>query len=73
MNEPTRSQSASGPRRPPTARDLLTRGPLLAEPADGAVGLSEIVDQLEELAALLRRGLLSRAELERQKRRILRS
>jgi hypothetical protein len=44
---------------------------MLARSAPRRSSLIDVVGQLEELAELLRRGLLSRAEFERQKRKVL--
>jgi hypothetical protein len=53
-------------------RDVLIRRPWLEEPELRASRPAiDIIDQLEELAALLRRGLLSRDEFDRQKRKVL--
>jgi hypothetical protein len=60
-------------RRPKTREpnDVIVRSPDLVKPSHPPPGLVEMVDQLEELAGLLTRGLLSRAEFERQKRKVL--
>lgn len=52
---------------------LLVRRPVLAEPGPRWAPVIDFVDQLEELADLHTRGLLSRPEFERQKRKILAS
>jgi hypothetical protein len=53
-------------------RDVLIRRPWLDESGPRPrPPVIDIIDQLEELAALLRRGLLSRDEFERQKRKVL--
>ncbi len=53
-------------------RDVLIRRPWLDESAPHPrPPVIDIIDQLEELAALLRRGLLSRDEFDRQKRKVL--
>jgi hypothetical protein len=44
---------------------------MLARHAPPSSGLIDVVRQLEELAMLLRRGLLSQAEFERQKHKVL--
>lgn len=54
-----------------TPDDVLIRGPWLVTMPPRNPPLVDTVDQLEELAALLGRGLLSRAEFERQKRKVL--
>ena len=63
------------PRLRPTTRgqyELLIRRPWLDEPPPRrSAPAINIIDQLEELATLLRRGVLSRAEFERQKRKVL--
>jgi hypothetical protein len=52
----------------------LIRRPWLDEVAPGwCPPVIDIIDQLEELASLLRRGLLSRDEFDRQKRKVLSS
>jgi hypothetical protein len=52
--------------------DLLVRRPWLDEPgAHRRASLIDAIEELEELAALLHRGLLSRAEFDRQKHRLL--
>ena len=61
-------------RRRPRRRapdDVLVRGPWLVSMPRRCPPLIDAVDQLEELASLFSRGLLSRAEFERQKRRVL--
>jgi hypothetical protein len=50
---------------------LLVRSPMLARSAPRRSSSIDVVGQLEELATLLRRGLLSQAEFERQKRKVL--
>ena len=53
-------------------RDVLIRRPWLdVSLARPGAPVIDIIDQLEELAALLRRGLLSRDEFDRQKRKVL--
>ena len=53
-------------------RDVLIRRPWLDESVRRRYPpVIDIIDQLEELAGLLRRGLLSRDEFERQKRKVL--
>ena len=52
-------------------RDVLIRRPWLDESRLRPSPVIDIIDQLEELAALLRRGLLSRDEFDRQKRKVL--
>ncbi len=53
-------------------RDVLIRRPWLDESgARPCAPIIDIIDQLEELAGLLRRGLLSRDEFDRQKRKVL--
>lgn len=63
------------PRLRPTTRhqhDLLIRQPWLEQPGPRRCQSAiDVLDQLEELAALLRRGLLSRDEFDRQKRKVL--
>jgi hypothetical protein len=65
------------PRLRPISRDrhdVLIRRPWLDEVAPGwRPPVIDIIDQLEELASLLRRGLLSRDEFDRQKRKVLSS
>ena len=52
--------------------DVLVRPPWVDDPASRwRPPLVDVVDELEELADLLRRGLLSREEFERQKRKAL--
>ena len=62
------------PRLRPTTRerDVLVRRPWLEDPTptEGRPVI-DIIEQLEELATLLRRGLLSRAEFDRQKGKVL--
>lgn len=61
--------------RRPRARapqEVLERGPWLVEPPASPGPTIDPVDQLEELAGLLDRGLISRAVFEQQKRKILR-
>ncbi len=57
--------------RSPSARNLLSRPPVLTELSPPAQGVVDLVDQLEELAALRERGVLSPTEFERQKRKVL--
>ena len=63
------------PRFRPTTRgrrDVLIRRPWLDESAPHRCPpVIDVIDQLEELATLLRRGLLSRDEFDRQKRKVL--
>jgi hypothetical protein len=63
------------PRFRPTTRDqrdVLIRRPWLEETGPPRPApVIDIIDQLEELAALLRRGVLSRDEFDRQKRKVL--
>jgi hypothetical protein len=54
-----------------TSHGLLVRRPVLASSTPRPSRLVDVVGQLEELATLLRRGLLSRSEFERQKRKVL--
>jgi len=51
---------------------VLIRRPWLDESAPHRCPpVIDVIDQLEELATLLRRGLLSRDEFDRQKRKVL--
>jgi hypothetical protein len=50
---------------------VLQRAPWLVEPTPPELPLIDVIDQIEELAALLDLGLLSRAEFDRQKRKVL--
>lgn len=61
------------PRFRPTARqrELLIRPPWVEEPTRRQLPAINIIDQLEELAVMLRRGLLSRDDFNRQKRKVL--
>jgi len=53
-------------------RDLLVRRPWLDEPTPSwCPAFIDVIDQLEELAVMFRRGLLSRDEFDRQKRNLL--
>ena len=53
-------------------RDLLVRPPWLDESTPTwSPPFIDVIDQLEELAVMLRRGLLSRDEFDRQKRKVL--
>jgi len=53
-------------------RDVLVRRPWLDDPGRRRrPPVVDVLQQLEELAMLLRRGLLSRAEFDRQKRKVL--
>jgi len=53
-------------------RDVLVRSPWLDEPSPQRCPPAiDVLEQLEELAALLHRGLLSRDEFDRQKRKVL--
>lgn len=54
-----------------TSHGLLVRRPVLASSTQRPSRLVDVVGQLEELATLLRRGLLSRSEFDRQKRKVL--
>ena len=54
-------------------REVLVRSPWLDEPARHRRSIIDVLDQLEELATLLHRGLLSRDEFDRQKRTLLSS
>jgi hypothetical protein len=55
-------------------RDLLVRQPWLEEPGPRRTApIVDVIDQLEELATLLRRGALSPDEFNRQKRKVLAS
>jgi hypothetical protein len=54
-----------------TPHDVLQRGPWLVEQTPREQPLIDAIDQLEELAALLDLGLLSRREFDRQKRKVL--
>lgn len=51
--------------------EVLVRRPWLAESPTVNRPMIDAVDQLEELAAFFERGYLSRAEFDRQKRKIL--
>lgn len=61
------------PRRPRARapQEVLERSPWLVEPLPPNRPSINVIDQLEELASLLDRGLLSRAEFDRQKRLVL--
>ena len=64
------------PRLRPTTRprDVLIRRPWLeASPRRRSPAAIDVIEQLEELAALLQRGMLSREEFERHKRKVLSS
>ncbi len=53
-------------------RDVLVRPPWLdPRPSPWRPPVVDVTDQLEELAALLRSGVLSREDFERQKRKVL--
>ena len=54
-----------------TPREVLVRRPWLAEAPATNRPLIDAVDQLEELAGLLDRGLISRAVFDQQKRKVL--
>jgi hypothetical protein len=58
-------------RRTASAHNLLVRSPVLASATPSTQAVIDIVDQLEELVALYHGGLLSPAEFERQKRKVL--
>ncbi len=62
------TQSDAGSELP---RDVLVRPPWVDDPAPSRRPVVEMISELEELAVLLRQGLLSRAEFERQKQRLL--
>ena len=68
-----RSDPAPSPWSTTRGRDVLVRAPWIDEPARGRPGIIDALDQLEELANLLRCGLVSRAEFDRQKRTLLSS
>jgi hypothetical protein len=54
-----------------TPHDVLQRRPWLVEVPSRELPLIDAIDQLEELADLLDRGLLSRGEFDRQKRKVI--
>jgi hypothetical protein len=53
------------------SQGLLERRPLLARSSPRSSAAVDVASQLEELATLFKRGLLSRSEFERQKRKVL--
>ena len=56
-------------RRSGMSQGLLVRRPLLARSPQRSSAVVDVASELEELAALFERGLLSRSEFERQKRK----
>jgi hypothetical protein len=54
-----------------TPQEVLVRRPWLAEAPARSRPLIDAVDQLEELAGLLDRGLISRSAFDQQKRKVL--